>query len=282
MRSGVVISTAVSAALHVALVSFLILSAPRRLHVMEAPVEVDLVRADEIETPKDEPKPESEKKKEFLWDIPRESPSPDRKSASELPKVTPPSSQSSPSQQPSSSQPAPSSSQPASQQSQSAPSNSQQAALTPPQSTSASLAQQQPSPPPKDPPSVFDPVNIPRLMDIANTPSSGFDSETTVTANISDGERAAFKTHLRKCWKLAEGAAPATRVVLRVYLKPNGALASDPVLIEASASHDGPAVLKAAMRALKTCQPYGFLSPDKYSEWKILDLTFTPRDMAGG
>jgi hypothetical protein len=40
--------------------------------------------------------------------------------------------------------------------------------------------------------------------------------------------------------------------------------------------------MQTAIRALKECQPYGFLPADKYGEWKILDLSFTPRDMAGG
>ena len=69
-------------------------------------------------------------------------------------------------------------------------------------------------------------------------------------------------------------------VVVRVYLKRDGVLASDPVLIEASASRDG---LPSAGRqnALAACQPYA-LPAEKYSEWRILDLTFTPRDMTGG
>jgi hypothetical protein len=40
--------------------------------------------------------------------------------------------------------------------------------------------------------------------------------------------------------------------------------------------------MQTAIRALKECQPFGFLPADKYREWKVLDLSFTPRDMAGG
>jgi hypothetical protein len=119
-------------------------------------------------------------------------------------------------------------------------------------------------------------------MDLPNAQENGFDAESTVRANLSDDERAAFKAHLRKCWKVPDGLAPATRVVLRVSLRPNGVLANEPMLIEASASRDGPAVLQAAKRALKECQPYAFLPAEKYREWKVLDLSFTPRDMAGG
>jgi hypothetical protein len=70
--------------------------------------------------------------------------------------------------------------------------------------------------------------------------------------------------------------------VMRVAFRRDGTLASEPVLIEASASRDGPVVMQTAIRALKECQPYGFLPADKYREWKVLDLSFTPRDMAGG
>ena len=71
-------------------------------------------------------------------------------------------------------------------------------------------------------------------------------------------------------------------MVLRIYLRRDAMLAADPVLIEASASRDGPVVMQAAMRALKDCQPFAFLPADKYGEWKVLDLSFTPREMAGG
>ena len=120
------------------------------------------------------------------------------------------------------------------------------------------------------------------LLDIPNAQDKGFDFEATVQANLSSDERAVFKSHLRKCWKVPDGTVQATRVVLRVYLRRDGALASEPILIEASASRDGPVVLQAAKQALKDCQPYAFLPADKYGEWKVLDLIFTPREMAGG
>jgi hypothetical protein len=130
---------------------------------------------------------------------------------------------------------------------------------------------------------VFDPANIPSLM--AMSKSSGFDSEAISTANLTGDERSAFKSHLRKCWKLPANASSAstTRVSLRVFLKPNGALAQDPVLIAAgSPTGDGPAIFQTAIRALKSCAPFAFLPAEKYREWKVLDLTVTARDMAGG
>jgi hypothetical protein len=64
-------------------------------------------------------------------------------------------------------------------------------------------------------------------------------------------------------------------------MAPNGRLAAEPVLIEASASAKGPALMRSAMTALQACQPYAMLPADKYSEWKVLDLSFTPQDFTG-
>lgn len=285
MRSAALIS-AIS---HVALVSVvLLLSTPRQFAAIERPVEAELVRADEIEPAKDEPKPEPkpQPEKPNVWDFPQEklrielpdfSADPQRKAASQAPAAQPPAAKSAP-------PPAPSNSQ-------QAPENSQQAALSP-KFGQSSIAQQAPSAPeppkgaPQPAPSVFDPANIPMLMDLPNQrgggAEKGFDFEATVTANISGDERVAFKSHLRKCWKLPDGVSPAARAVVRVYLKRDGTLASEPVVIEVSGvTRGGAEVLQAAKAALAACQPYAFPA-EKYREWRILDLTFTPQDMAGG
>ena len=279
-------SALVSAICHVGLVSFVMLATPRQFVATERSVEAELVREDEVPRAKDQPQPEPAKpEKPNLWDPPpekpliqlpdfsRESPKPAEPAASQAKSAPPP-----PRQAPA----------------QSPPSNSQQAALSPNPPPQSSISQQAPSAPappkgaPQAAPSVFDPANIPMLLDLPNQQGGaidkGFDFEATVTANLSGEERDAFKAHLRKCWKLPDGLSPGqnTRVVLRVYLRRDGALASEPVLIEASASRDGPAVLVAAKTALAACQPYAFLPAEKYREWRILDLTFTPRDMAGG
>jgi hypothetical protein len=40
----------------------------------------------------------------------------------------------------------------------------------------------------------------------------------------------------------------------------------------------GPLLMKGAISALEACQPYAMLPPDRYGEWKVLDLSFTPQD----
>ena len=244
MRAGVLIS-AIS---HVVLVLLALLGTPKLIDGTVPAIMVELVPPDEAPDP---PKPEKEKEKPPAWGLPGAQSAPPPQPA--------PSAQPAPVQQP--------------------PDNSRQALLKP----------QPPNPAPATPPaapetksSIFDPAAIPLLLNLPNMQGGDFDAESTTIAKLSDDERTRFRARLRRCWKLPGAVNQATRVVLRIYLRQDATLARDPVLIEASASRDGPAVMQAAMRALKDCQPYAFLSADKYSEWKVLDLSFTPRDMGGG
>ena len=63
-------------------------------------------------------------------------------------------------------------------------------------------------------------------------------------------------------------------------MTPEGKLAAEPILIEASASPKGPLLMQSAIQALQACQPYAMLPADRYGEWKVLDLSFTPQDFA--
>jgi hypothetical protein len=76
-------------------------------------------------------------------------------------------------------------------------------------------------------------------------------------------------------------ASDKVRIVLRVAFNSDGSLAGSPTLIEASASAKGPLLMMSAMAALRACQPYTMLPPEKYAEWKVIDLSFTPQDFGG-
>jgi hypothetical protein len=247
MRAGILIS-AIS---HAVLVLLALLGTPKLFDGTVPSITVELVPPDEA--PPDPPKPEN---KPPTWGLPGEQSAPP-------PQPAPPVQQQAP---------APS-----------APDNSRQALLKP-QAPSPAQGQAAAPAAPEHKPSIFDPAAIPMLLNLPNMQGGDFDAESTVIAKLSDDERATFRARLRRCWKLpgADSLNQATRVVLRIYLRQDATLARDPVLIEASASRDGPAVMQAAMRALKDCQPFAFLPADKYGEWKVLDLSFTPRDMAGG
>ena len=115
------------------------------------------------------------------------------------------------------------------------------------------------------------------------TASIGFDTIPSA-AKLSDREIATLKARLQECWTpppgLAEADAQKLVVVLRVSLRPNGALTGEPTLLAASASPKGAALLQTAMHALRQCQPFGFLPRAKYKEWKKLDLGFSPAGLS--
>ncbi len=112
----------------------------------------------------------------------------------------------------------------------------------------------------------------------------GFDAQAYDAAKLDNSVRTAFRSRLKTCSSLPADVSTAdkVRIVLRVGLNQDGTLAAAPALIEGSASAKGPALLASAVNALRTCQPYNMLPADKYDEWKVLDLTFTPQDMTGG
>lgn len=168
----------------------------------------------------------------------------------------------------------------------SAPADRQQSAAQPPQptSTSASPAYVPPEPdlslkyhvmlglPPALPPT------LPQ-----DRPGDGFDAPASNTADIAPSLVTEFRRRLKTCAKLPESIAPSDKIkiTLRVLMTIEGKLAAEPVLIEASASAKGPALMQSAITALAACQPYAMLPANRYGQWKVLDLSFTPRDFAG-
>jgi outer membrane biosynthesis protein TonB len=117
-----------------------------------------------------------------------------------------------------------------------------------------------------------------------NGENSGFEARATDSAKIETSDIAAFRRHLKTCSSLPASVAPTdkVRIVLRVLLSRDGTLTAEPALLEASASAKGPVLMQRAMAALQACQPYTMLPADKYNEWKVLDLSFTPQDFTGG
>ena len=118
---------------------------------------------------------------------------------------------------------------------------------------------------------------------VATDGSSYFDAAASEKADVNSTLISQFRRHLKTCSKLPDSIAPSDkiRITLRAFMTPEGRLAMDPLLIEASASAKGPALMHSAISALKMCQPYAMLPADRYGEWKVLDLSFTPRDFAG-
>jgi hypothetical protein len=111
-----------------------------------------------------------------------------------------------------------------------------------------------------------------------------FDGPATEAADIATTAITAFRRHLKTCSKLPAtlSGADDVRVKLRVLMTPEGRLAAEPMLIEGKASMKGVTLMQGAIRALQDCQPYAMLPADRYGEWKVLDLSFTPQDFTNG
>jgi len=122
-------------------------------------------------------------------------------------------------------------------------------------------------------------LGLPPELPKANS-GGDFDAPASKTADIASSLITEFRRHLRTCSKLPASIAPSDklRITLRVQMTLAGKLAADPILIEASASPKGPALMQGAIAALEACQPYTMLPADRYGEWKVLDLSFTPKD----
>jgi hypothetical protein len=108
----------------------------------------------------------------------------------------------------------------------------------------------------------------------------GGDAKDSIGAKLPPEVIAELRRHLRSCSKLPAEVAPtdAVHIRLRAVLATDGTLARPPILIEAPPSTKGVAIVQSAMSALQACQPYKMLPVDKYEEWKVMDLSFTPGD----
>lgn len=108
----------------------------------------------------------------------------------------------------------------------------------------------------------------------------GGDAKDSIGAKLPPEIVAELRRHLRTCSKLPAEVAltDAVRIRLRAVMATDGTLAREPILIEAPPSAKGVAIVKSAMSALQACQPYKMLPGDKYQEWKVMDLSFTPQD----
>src|SRR5262249_23942950 len=141
-------------------------------------------------------------------------------------------------------------------------------------------------PPPAEPhePNAADMFALPLTMPDGSLGGS-FDAAAPEKANIANADIAAFHNHLKTCAALPAGVSTTddVKAVLRIYLKPDGTLAAppQPIRIE-GVSKGGGALYQSAVAALRKCQPYNMLPPDKYDEWKVFDLSFTPQNFGGG
>lgn len=129
--------------------------------------------------------------------------------------------------------------------------------------------------PPEGPPPAEKPAEKPAKSE------DGFEGKAA-TAALKSSVVAEFMQHLKTCSKLPDTVAPSDHIMvkLRVFMTHDGRLAADPVIGGGSANIKAISLLQSAIAALKECQPYTMLPADRYGEWKVLDLNFTPKDFS--
>jgi hypothetical protein len=142
-------------------------------------------------------------------------------------------------------------------------------------------------PPPQDqqPAGVREmPPDMNRLAEMLGLPiSEAGNSGTTETrmSKLTEGVKE-FKAQVKRCLTLPPGIAPNQRMkmVIRVQLTRSGALAGDPAVMDAVNPSVGYPLMQSVMKALRQCAPYN-LPADKYNDWRVLDIDFSPDQMTG-
>jgi hypothetical protein len=124
------------------------------------------------------------------------------------------------------------------------------------------------------------PDALPPLAASADKHEDDKEAGAMATANLSTDLVTAFRNHLRGCSRLPASISRGDNVMvrLRVVLSPDGRLAAEPDLIEVKSPIKGVDLKQSAVSALLACQPFAMLPPDRYREWRVLELSFTPQD----
>jgi outer membrane biosynthesis protein TonB len=288
---------AASVLAHILLAGSIVLSTNVRTYDQAAPdpIPVDVVSEEPEKTAEPTPTPSPTASTDLTLPNPAVSPSPQSAQSA-------PSPQSAPSQQ-AATQPAPQPQPSPQPQPQPTPRESAQ-----PQAKATPQPQTQPQPEPQPMPSASPepqpraqgyipaqpdltvkygvmlglPEALPPLAKSADNHDDDKEAGSTATSNLANNLVAAFRGHLRTCSRLPSSISSAdnVRVKLRVIMNPDGRLAAQPDVIEVASPLKALDLKQAAVTALAACQPYTMLPPDRYREWRVLELTFTPQDFA--
>jgi hypothetical protein len=125
------------------------------------------------------------------------------------------------------------------------------------------------------------PEALPQSVLSADTADEKRDGgDAAAKAEVSTDVISAFRGRIRECSKLPVSLSPSDDVMikLRILMTRDGRLAAEPMVKEGTASSKAFDLRDGAVAALMACQPYAMLPAEKYNEWKVIDLTFTPRD----
>ncbi len=139
---------------------------------------------------------------------------------------------------------------------------------------------------PKSQQQKFDPSQVQALLNkqdpqrmaaagsaLNTTPAMGAPKQQSRALSQNDID--ALRGRIRQCWNLP-GGSDTTDVVIEVRMKLNkdGSLETAPVLLSRNSNPIFQATADSALRAIRLCAPYDFLSAATYESWREMDITF--------
>lgn len=116
----------------------------------------------------------------------------------------------------------------------------------------------------------------------ANGPPDGNESGPVATTNLAANLEAALRQRVRSCARLPASLSLSDKVLvrLRFAMTPDGRLATEPEVREVIAASKAGPLKQSAVEALNACQPYSMLPPERYREWQVIEMSFTPQDFS--
>ena len=87
-----------------------------------------------------------------------------------------------------------------------------------------------------------------------------------------------FRERVGMCSRVPQVVEPDDKVTIKIRISFNrdGTLASPPRLLVPAPSAKQRALLESAVNALETCQPFTMLPPERYKQWKTMEVYVTP------
>ncbi|HVG49947.1 MAG TPA: hypothetical protein VM899_17625, partial [Rubellimicrobium sp.] len=100
---------------------------------------------------------------------------------------------------------------------------------------------------------------------------------------MTGSERDAFRVAVQNCWNIDPGSQAGRVTVTVVFeLGRDAKVAGDVRLLthNAESAEAANSAFEAARRAILRCQSSGFpLPPEKYEQWRLVEMTFNPEQM---
>jgi hypothetical protein len=113
-----------------------------------------------------------------------------------------------------------------------------------------------------------------------NAPAKVRGQSNGTEAAMSVNEIDALRARIAQCWSVPPGGLGAEQIVvkLRLQLNEDGTLVGYPTVANSGSSPFFQAAADSAVRAVYQCQPYA-LPSEKYGLWRDMILNFDPSDM---